>query len=117
MRMRSHFRRPQCEGSKAPVGHARAYRDILNDALATLSIIRRARRLRTLLVKLGVCFVPRVFVGNSLTLHCMVALVCLALFRDQGCPGMSVERGCPGLRGLRWTPFLTVSCRSRGGCP
>ncbi|PKI59334.1 hypothetical protein CRG98_020265 [Punica granatum] len=51
MRMRSHFRRPQCEVSKALVGHARAYRDILNDALAALSIIRRARRLRTLLVK------------------------------------------------------------------
>ncbi|PKI39867.1 hypothetical protein CRG98_039742 [Punica granatum] len=51
MRMRSHFRRPQCEGSKVPVGHARAYRDILNDALVALSIIRRARRLRTLLVK------------------------------------------------------------------
>ncbi|OWM83594.1 hypothetical protein CDL15_Pgr004023 [Punica granatum] len=41
----------QCEASKAPVGHARAYRDILNDALAALSIIRRTRRLRTLLVK------------------------------------------------------------------
>ncbi|PKI48988.1 hypothetical protein CRG98_030575 [Punica granatum] len=51
MRMRSHFRRPQCEASKAPVGHARAYRDILNDALAALSIIRRVCSLRTLLVK------------------------------------------------------------------
>ncbi|PKI49425.1 hypothetical protein CRG98_030183 [Punica granatum] len=51
MRMKSHFRRPQCEASKAPVGHARAYREIFNDAQATLSIIRRARRLRTLLVK------------------------------------------------------------------
>ncbi|PKI40431.1 hypothetical protein CRG98_039179 [Punica granatum] len=49
--MRSHFRRPQCEASKAPVGHVRSYRDILNDALAALSIIRRARRLRTLLVR------------------------------------------------------------------
>ncbi|PKI48610.1 hypothetical protein CRG98_031029 [Punica granatum] len=39
MRMRSHFRRPQCEASKAHVGHARAYQDILNDALTTLSII------------------------------------------------------------------------------
>ncbi|OWM68613.1 hypothetical protein CDL15_Pgr023578 [Punica granatum] len=36
---------------------------------------------------------------------------------DRGCPGMSVERGCLGLLGLRRTPFLTVSCRSRGGCP
>ncbi|PKI75194.1 hypothetical protein CRG98_004418 [Punica granatum] len=51
MRKRSHFRMPQYEASKAPVGHARAYRDILNDALAALSIIRRARRRRTLLIK------------------------------------------------------------------
>ncbi|PKI47574.1 hypothetical protein CRG98_032034 [Punica granatum] len=43
--------RHQCEASKAPVGHARTYRDILNDALAALSIIRRVRRLRTLLVR------------------------------------------------------------------
>ncbi|PKI72772.1 hypothetical protein CRG98_006857 [Punica granatum] len=47
------FRRRQCEASKAPVSHARAYRDIFNDALAALSIIRRARRLRTLLVKVS----------------------------------------------------------------
>ncbi|PKI72181.1 hypothetical protein CRG98_007450 [Punica granatum] len=52
MRMRSHFRRPQCKASKAPVGHTRAYRDILNDALAALSIIRYARQRRTLLVRL-----------------------------------------------------------------
>ncbi|PKI44943.1 hypothetical protein CRG98_034638 [Punica granatum] len=45
--------RPQCEASKAPVGHVRAYRDTLSDALAALSIIRRARRLRTLLVRLS----------------------------------------------------------------
>ncbi|OWM82852.1 hypothetical protein CDL15_Pgr029213 [Punica granatum] len=44
---------PQCEASKAPVDHVRAYRDILNDAPAALSIIRRARRLRTLLVRLS----------------------------------------------------------------
>ncbi|PKI72245.1 hypothetical protein CRG98_007319 [Punica granatum] len=51
MRMGSHFRRPRCEASKALVGHARAYRDILNDALAAPSIIRRASQLRTLLVR------------------------------------------------------------------
>ncbi|PKI33242.1 hypothetical protein CRG98_046364 [Punica granatum] len=34
---------------------------------------------------------------------------------DRGCPDMSVERGCPGLRGLRRTPFLTVSLC--GWCP
>ncbi|PKI59312.1 hypothetical protein CRG98_020304 [Punica granatum] len=53
MLMRSHFRRPQCEDSKAPVGHARAYRDIFDDALATQLIIRRVCRLRTLLVKIS----------------------------------------------------------------
>ncbi|OWM70439.1 hypothetical protein CDL15_Pgr011915 [Punica granatum] len=53
IRMRSHFRMPQCEASKAPIGHARAYRDILNDALTALSIIRRARRLKTLLVRIS----------------------------------------------------------------
>ncbi|PKI41501.1 hypothetical protein CRG98_038103 [Punica granatum] len=51
LRMKTHFRRPKCEVSKTPVGYARAYRDIFNDALAALSIIRRARRLRTLLVR------------------------------------------------------------------
>ncbi|PKI34395.1 hypothetical protein CRG98_045216 [Punica granatum] len=50
MRMGSRFRRPQCEASKASVGHARAYQEILNDSLAALSVIRRARRLSTLLV-------------------------------------------------------------------
>ncbi|OWM75141.1 hypothetical protein CDL15_Pgr017267 [Punica granatum] len=39
--------------------------------------------------KSGVCFVLGVFVGNSSTLHCMVALVCLALFHE-GRPFMEV---------------------------
>ncbi|PKI64283.1 hypothetical protein CRG98_015323 [Punica granatum] len=49
--------RPRCEASGAPFGHARAYRDVLNDAPAALSVVRRARRLWTLLIKvpLGGC--------------------------------------------------------------
>ncbi|PKI66150.1 hypothetical protein CRG98_013448 [Punica granatum] len=128
MRMRSHFRRPQCEASKAPIGYARAYRDILNDALAALSIIRRARRLRTLLVRVAPrgfrpsvldSFISRVCKGEGFDLRlgfvlCPVYLLKLldfalrGSFGDRGCPGMSVECGCPGLRSLRWTPFLTV---------
>ncbi|PKI53725.1 hypothetical protein CRG98_025855 [Punica granatum] len=43
----------------------------------------------SMMPSVGVCFVPRVFVGNSLTLHCVVAVVCLALFRE-GRPFMVV---------------------------
>ncbi|PKI75078.1 hypothetical protein CRG98_004552 [Punica granatum] len=73
-------------------------------------------------------FVSRVckgegFEGFDLRVRCVPSLsrscVCCSPFcrGDRGCPGMSVERRCPGLRGLRRTPFPTVSCRSRGGCP
>ncbi|OWM77175.1 hypothetical protein CDL15_Pgr026171 [Punica granatum] len=51
MQMGSRFRRPLCEASRALVGHARAYRDILNDALAASLVIRHARRFRIILVR------------------------------------------------------------------
>ncbi|PKI55043.1 hypothetical protein CRG98_024569 [Punica granatum] len=51
MQMGSRFRRPRCEASRGPVGHAWAYRDILNDALAALSVIQHTCRLRTLRVR------------------------------------------------------------------
>ncbi|PKI72011.1 hypothetical protein CRG98_007557 [Punica granatum] len=34
-----------------PVGHAWAYRDVLNDALTALSVVRRVHRLWTLLIR------------------------------------------------------------------
>ncbi|OWM75288.1 hypothetical protein CDL15_Pgr012248 [Punica granatum] len=43
--------RPRCEASRVPVGLAWAYRDVLKGAQAALSVIRRARELRTLLIK------------------------------------------------------------------
>ncbi|PKI61894.1 hypothetical protein CRG98_017723 [Punica granatum] len=47
----SSSRRPRCEASGAPVSLAWAYRDVLKGAQATLSVVRRARELRTLLIK------------------------------------------------------------------
>ncbi|PKI44922.1 hypothetical protein CRG98_034684 [Punica granatum] len=79
------FRRPRCKASRVPVGHAPAYRDVLNDALAASSVIQHARWFRTFLVRL----VPRVFVENSSNLHCEAALVCLTLFR-KGRPFMEI---------------------------
>ncbi|PKI65803.1 hypothetical protein CRG98_013808 [Punica granatum] len=43
--------RPRCEASGAPVGLAWAYRDVLKGAQAALSVVRRARELRTLLIR------------------------------------------------------------------
>ncbi|PKI71079.1 hypothetical protein CRG98_008544 [Punica granatum] len=42
---------PRCEASGAPVGHALAYRDVLNEVPTALSIVRRTGWLVTLLVK------------------------------------------------------------------
>ncbi|PKI71077.1 hypothetical protein CRG98_008542 [Punica granatum] len=72
---------PQCEASKAPIGHAQAYRDILNDALTALSIIRRARRLRNLLVKLGFVLCPMSLFKTPRFCIAEAALVCFASWR------------------------------------
>ncbi|PKI47441.1 hypothetical protein CRG98_032150 [Punica granatum] len=102
----------QCEASKALVGHVRAYRDILNDALAALSIIRRVRRLRTLLVKVAPrgfrpsgldSFVSRVckgegFEGFDLRMRCVLSpsrsCICCSLFVGLGfvlCPMLCLK--------------------------
>ncbi|PKI54839.1 hypothetical protein CRG98_024790 [Punica granatum] len=114
MRMRSHFRMPQCEASKASVGHARAYRDILNDALAALAIIRRARRLRTLLVKLGfvLCLMslfetPRVCIAEA-ALEKKISN-CPMWNREPRLPSANVERECPCLHLLKW-PVVGAWC-------
>ncbi|OWM72890.1 hypothetical protein CDL15_Pgr028294 [Punica granatum] len=43
--------RPRYEASEAPVVLTWAYRDVLKGAEAALSVVRRARELRTLLIK------------------------------------------------------------------
>ncbi|PKI32871.1 hypothetical protein CRG98_046738 [Punica granatum] len=45
--------RPRCEASGAHVGLAWAYRDVLKGAQAALSVVRRARELRTLLIRVS----------------------------------------------------------------
>ncbi|PKI65917.1 hypothetical protein CRG98_013688 [Punica granatum] len=61
MRMGSRFQRPQCEASRAPVGLTWAYRDVLKGAQAALSVVRRARELGTLLIRLSCIGEP---IGN-----------------------------------------------------
>ncbi|PKI55750.1 hypothetical protein CRG98_023841 [Punica granatum] len=71
----------RCEVSGAPVDHAWAYRDVLNNAPTALSVVRRARWLKTLLVRPGYALCP-VYLFDFLRLCFIeVALVYFASWR------------------------------------